>query len=94
MRCIYCLDSAPLIIHRDSHWISHLAGADCKNAPVDIRTDARRKLMKGGIEVAERDSDVEGDCGNGRPGLTRLCFNRSKKSKVFGSSVSTRRDLL
>ena len=31
------LDSAPLIVHRDSCCLLHLSGVDCKNAPGDVK---------------------------------------------------------
>jgi len=37
MRCNYCPDSAPLIVHRDSRCLLHLSGVDCKNAPGDVK---------------------------------------------------------
>jgi len=59
VQCKYC--TAPPIVHRDSHCLSHLGKEGvCPNAPANVKIEARRLLMKkGGIEIAEPDSDGE-----------------------------------
>ncbi|KAF8158576.1 hypothetical protein B0H34DRAFT_656142, partial [Crassisporium funariophilum] len=59
MQCKYC--TAPPIVHRDSRCLSHLGKeGECPNAPANVKIEARCMLMKkGGMEIAEPDSDGE-----------------------------------
>ena len=59
VQCKYC--TAPLIVHRDSCCLSHLGKEGvCPNAPANVKIEAQRLLMKkGGVEIAELDSDGE-----------------------------------
>jgi hypothetical protein len=93
MQCKYCpADTVKTIVHRDSRCLMHLAKTGegfCSHAPEEVREEARRKLMvKGGLGIADPDSDVEIQVVGTTTALT------SKKAKTSdGEAVVTKRSL-
>ena len=93
MQCNYCpTETVKLIVHRDSCCLAHLAKTGdgfCANAPPEVREEARRRLMaKGGLEIAEPDSDNHTE-----PDIVEVAAT-SKKAKVSDkNAVVTKRGL-
>ena len=94
MQCNYCpAETVKLIIHRDSRCLAHLAKTGdgfCAKAPLEVREEARRRLMtKGGLEIAEPDSDDQTE-----PDIVEEIVAISKKAKVSDkNTVVTKRSL-
>ena len=96
MQCNYCpTETVKLIIHRYSRCLTHLSKTGdgfCAHAPTEVREEARRRLMaKGGLEIAEPDSDNNVELG---PVVEENVAATSKKAKVSDKeAVITKRGL-
>lgn len=101
MRCNYCPESAKTILHRDQRCLTHLSkpGSDgsCPNAPADVRSQARSKLMaKGGIEIPQIDSDIEiidVDTAVSEAGPSSSKRTKISKAQDSSQATSAKRDL-